>query len=339
MKTLIVGMGALGGVIAARLFASGASAALATRDRASADALKTSGLRVSGVGGEAVAKPTLVAPVDEFRDERFDLIVLATKAHAAIELAPQLVSCLADGGTLLPIQNGGVPALLGQQLGEDRVLGGLSNLGATMHSPGVYEQRNAGHLLIGELAGGKSDRAERVRAWLGCGVEVRTTANLRGAIWSKLLLNCSVTTLGAVAGCTMRQYIDSPEGRRAFRGAYDEALNVALASGIRPERMLVEPVPPGWHGRSEPGETYDAWIATVLANYGDLKPSMLQDFERGKITEIDFINGYVATLGRDLRVPTSVNDAITEIVHTIERGELRPAHLLLKEILRSADAV
>jgi 2-dehydropantoate 2-reductase len=339
MKTLIVGMGALGGVIATRLFAAGGSASLATRDRASADALKASGLRVSGVGGEATAKPTQIAPVDEFLRERFDLIVLATKAHAAIELAPTLASCLGDNGTLLPIQNGGVPAMLAQQLGEARVLGGLSNLCATMHSPGVYEQRNAGHLLIGELAGGVTARADRVRAWLGNGVEVRTTANLRGAIWSKLLLNCSVTTLGAVAGCTMRQYIDTSEGRRVFRGAYDEALNVALAGGIKPERMLVEPIPPGWHGRSEPGAAYEAWLATVLANYGDLKPSMLQDFERGKITEIDFINGYVAQLGRDLNVPTPVNDAITAMVHAIERGERECAQDLLSEILRSADAV
>jgi 2-dehydropantoate 2-reductase len=339
MRTLIVGMGALGGVIAARLFAAGGSASLATRDQASADALLATGLRVSGVGGETSAKGTRIAPVEDFLRDEFDLIVLATKAHAAIELGPKLASCLAGGGTLLPIQNGGVPAMLGQQIGEESVLGGLSNLGATMHSPGIYEQRNAGHLLIGELSGGISERAERVRAWLGRGVEVRTTANLRGAMWSKLLLNCSVTTLGAVAGCTMRQYIDTPEGRRAFRGAYDEALNVALASGIKPERMLVEPIPPGWHGRSEPGASYDAWLETVLSNYGDLKPSMLQDFERSKITEIDFINGYVARLGQDLRVPTPVNAAVTETVHTIERGELRPAHMLLGEILRSADAM
>jgi 2-dehydropantoate 2-reductase len=339
MKTLIVGMGALGGVIAARLLAAGGSAWLATRDRASAEALKSSGLHVTGIGGEARAMPQHIAPLEDFQRDRFDVIVLATKAHAAIELGPVLADCLANGGLLLPIQNGGVPAMLAERLGENRVLGGLSNLGATMYAPGVYEQRNAGHLLIGEFAGGVSERAERVKAWLGRGGEIRLSANLRGAMWSKLLLNCSVTTLGAVAGCTMRQYIDTPDGRRAFRGAYDEALNVALASGVQPERMLVEPIPPGWHGRSEPGESYDAWLATVLANYGDLKPSMLQDFERGKTTEIDFINGYVAKLGRDLRVPTPVNAATTDIVHTIERGERQPTQMLLGEILRSADSV
>src|ERR1700710_2380933 len=84
MKTLIVGMGALGGVIAARLYAAGETVALATRDAASADTLKSSGLRVSGIGGDTQATPKLIAPLDDFLRDRFDLIVLATKAHAAI---------------------------------------------------------------------------------------------------------------------------------------------------------------------------------------------------------------------------------------------------------------
>ena len=192
------------------------------------------------------------------------------------------------GGTLLPIQNGAVSRLLADRLGNDRVLGGLSNLGATLHAPGRIEQRNAGHLLVGELAGGVSERAERVRAWLGRGVEVRVTGNLAGAIWSKLLLNCSVTTLGAIAGRTMREYVGTPIGRAVFDWAYDEALSVALASGARPERMMVDPVPPGWAGRAVPGAEHEAWLGRILDAYGDLKPSMLQDFERGRVTRDRF---------------------------------------------------
>ena len=75
------------------------------------------------------------------------------------------------------------------------------------------------------------------------------TDDIEGAVWSKLLINCSVTTLGAIAGCTMREYLVWPEGRRLFGLAYDEALAVALAAGVRPRRMVVEPVPPGWAGR------------------------------------------------------------------------------------------
>ncbi|WP_026876836.1 ketopantoate reductase family protein [Jiangella gansuensis] len=336
MKTLIVGIGALGGLIAARLDAAGSPAWLATRDEESAARLASTGLHVSGVGGSATASTVRVAALAAYGDDGFDLIVLATKARDAIEAAPRLADLLTPGGTVLPIQNGGVSQLLGDRLGTDRVLGGLSNLGATMTQPGVYEQRNAGHLLIGELGGGDSERAQLIGQWLGRAIEVRVTPNLAGAIWSKLVVNCSVTTIGAMAGTTMRDYVRSPDGRQLFDRTYDEALSVALASGAQPERMLVDPVPPGWDGQSVAGAAHDTWLGQVLDAYGDIKPSMLQDFERGRTTEIDFINGYVVDLGQRLGVPTPANAAIVETVHTIERGEAVPGSDALQRVLRTA---
>ncbi len=337
MRTLIVGVGALGGLVAARLRASGSPVWLATRNAESAAKLKTSGLRVTGVGGALSVEVAEVAPVDEYRTrDTFDLIVLATKAHDAIEVAPRLSGLLGPRGTLLPIQNGGVAQTLADRLGDDCVLGGLSNLGATMTTPGVYEQRNAGHLLIGELAGGESERAERVRRWLGRAVEVRVTPNIRGAVWSKLLLNCSVTTIGAIAGQTMREYIASPDGRELFDRTYDEALSVALASGARPERMLVDPMPPTWSGQSVPSEAHDAWLGQILKGYGDVKPSMLQDFERGRTTEIDFVNGYVVNLGRQLGVRTPANAAIVETVYAITRRQIAPDPTLLGRVMQAS---
>ena len=339
-RILVVGAGALGGLIAARLRASGSPVSLATRDAESAATLKASGLRLAGVGGAVSVDAAEVAPLDEYRTrDAFDLVVLATKAHDAIEVAPRLSGVLRPGGTLLPIQNGPVAQALADRLVDDRILGGLSNLGATMTAPGVYEQRNAGHLLIGELAGGESERVRQVREWLGRGVEVRLTPNIRGAVWSKLLLNCSVTTIGAIAGRTMREYLASPGGRELFDRTYDEALSVALASGARPERMLVDPVPPGWEGHTVPGAAHDAWLGQVLKGYGDVKPSMLQDFERGRTTEIDFVNGYVVSMGRRLGVRTPANAAIVDTVQAITRRELQPDPTLLGRLLeRAAEA-
>ncbi len=324
--------------MAARLRGAGAPVWLATRTAESAARLKASGLRVTGVGGSLSVEVTdVVAPVDEYRDRApFDLVVVATKAHDAIEVAPVLSERLGPGGTLLPIQNGGVAQVLADRLGNDRVLGGLSNLGATMTAPGEYEQRNGGHLLVGELAGGESERAERVRVWLGRGVEVKVTPNIRGAVWSKLLLNCSVTTIGAIAGRPMREYITWPDGRELFDRTYDEALSVALASGARPERMIVDPVPPAWSGRSAAGEAHDAWLGRILEGYGDVKPSMLQDFERGRPTEIDFVNGYVVNLGRRLGVRTPANAAIVEAVRAITRREIVPEPALLGRVLHAS---
>jgi 2-dehydropantoate 2-reductase len=99
--------------------------------------------------------------------------------------------------------------------------------------------------------------------------------------------------------------------------------------------MLVDPIPPGWSGHSVPGEAHDAWLRDILASYGDLKPSMLQDFERGRATEIDFINGYVADVGRTMGIPTPANAAIVETVYAITRGELRPDPSLLSRTLGS----
>jgi 2-dehydropantoate 2-reductase len=337
MRTLVVGAGALGGLIAGRLRGSGAPVCVATRNAESAVKLKASGLRVTGVGGSVAVDLPEVACIDEYSgSDPFELIVVATKAQDAIAVAPRLSLLLGLDGTLLPIQNGGVAQMLADELGDRRVLGGFSNLGATMVAPGVYEQRNAGHLFIGELAGGGSERAERVRRWLGRGVGVTVTGNIRGAVWSKLLLNCSVTTIGAIAGRTMREYIESLDGRELFDRTYDEALSVALTSGARPERLLVDPLPPSWRGHSIPGEAHEAWIGELLNGYGDLKPSMLQDFERGRTTEIEFINGYVVRLGRQLGVPTPANAAIVETVNAITRSETAPDMALLGRVVRAS---
>src|SRR5208283_4140896 len=332
MRILIVGIGALGGTIATRALSACMEVCLATRTEASANILR-SGLKVSGVGGAASAVPSRVAVIEDYEEqESFDLILLATKAHDALESAPALTHLLTPRGILLPIQNGAVAQILADRIGSGRVIGGLSNLGATMVEPGVYDQRNAGHLLIGELAGGSSERVESIAQALKGAIDVRTTANLRGAVWAKLLLNCSVTTIGAIAGRTMRQYMILPGGREVFRRAYDEALAVAFGMGIQTERMIVDPVPPGWIERSTTGKEYDGWIDQILGAYGDLKPSMLQDFERGRRTEIDFINSYVAQLGAGNALPVSMNAAITQMVHSIENGAVPPDPVRLVEL-------
>jgi 2-dehydropantoate 2-reductase len=329
MRTLIVGAGALGGTIAVRLRSSGADVALAVRNVHTAELLERSGLQLTGIGNAASIAPgdVRVAPLDAYSADRFDLIVLATKAKDAIDVAPTTMRLLREGATLLPIQNGGVSPLLSKRFGDEIVLGGLSAIGATMVAPGVYEQRNAGYLLIGEIGGGQSRRAEIVRDCLR-GIDVRITKNFRGAIWSKLLLNCSVTTIGAIAGSTMREYIALGAGRELFDRVYDETLRVALATGATPERMIVDPIPPA-------GDARDGWVAEVAHAYGGAKPSMLQDIERGRPTEIDFVNGYVVTCGRGVGVETPANAAIAATIRAITRGELAPSPTLLDRLVRS----
>src|SRR4051812_16472439 len=139
MQILIVGIGALGGTIAARAIRTGLPVRLAARNTDSAEALRRSGLRVSGIGGEVKADAIDVAAIEDYYGEgdQFDLILLATKAQDTLEIAPRILRLLAPEGAILPIQNGGVARVLADRLGEDKILGGFSNLGATMVEPGV----------------------------------------------------------------------------------------------------------------------------------------------------------------------------------------------------------
>src|SRR5690242_6977130 len=112
MRTLIVGIGAVCGVISTRALCAGIPVCLATRTKETAARLRTSGLRVSGVGGEGICIPGEVRPFEEYVGrEKFDLILLATKAQDALDVSPSLLDLLSRGGTLLPIQNGAVPQL------------------------------------------------------------------------------------------------------------------------------------------------------------------------------------------------------------------------------------
>src|SRR5215470_5941066 len=140
MRMLIVGIGALGGTIAARAIRTGLPVRLAARNTDSAEELRRSGLRVSGIGGEVRVDVIDIAAVEDYgKGDQFDLILLATKAQDTLEVAPRVLRLLAPGGVMLPIQNGGVARTLGRA------------------------------------------------------IEVKASSNITGAIWSKLLINCSVT--------------------------------------------------------------------------------------------------------------------------------------------------
>jgi Ketopantoate reductase PanE/ApbA C terminal len=80
------------------------------------------------------------------------------------------------------------------------------------------------------------------------------------------------------------------------------------------------------------GKDYESWVEAIIAFYGDVKPSMLQDLERGRKTEVDFINGYVVTLGHASGVPVHMNATITDLVHQIEHEVLQPTRERMNDL-------
>ena len=140
---------------------------------------------------------------------------------------------------------------------------------------------------------------------------VRVTDNVRGMIWSKLLINSTFTGLSAVSG--LRYGGVAEQGRDAVFALWAEGVAVGDAQGLKLERVHVDP-----------HRFDDAALADYMAGSGNVRPSMLQDLDAGRETEVDVVNGGVAARGRELGIATPCNDRVVELVHSMERGERSP---------------
>ena len=144
MQILIVGIGALGGTIAARALRAGLPARLAARNTESAEMLRRSGLRVSGVGGEVRADTIDIAAVDDYgKGDQFDLILLATKAQDTLNSRPACCTYSRPGGLCCLYRTAGLRGLFPTFSAKTGSLK-IPNFGATMVEPGVYEQKMQG---------------------------------------------------------------------------------------------------------------------------------------------------------------------------------------------------
>jgi 2-dehydropantoate 2-reductase len=187
--------------------------------------------------------------------------------------------------------------------------------------------------VIGEPDGEVRERTRLLRDVLATVDGAKVTEDIRGQIWSKLLVNSSFSGLGAVSGLLYREIVADPAGRRAALAVWREGYDVGAAKnitmdevlGVRPEDLVVR--------APDAEERADRAIAIAMEQAGATKASMLQDLERGAPTEVDVINGGVVEKGREAGVPTPLNTRVVELVHAMERGERHPGRDVFEELL------
>jgi 2-dehydropantoate 2-reductase len=158
------------------------------------------------------------------------------------------------------------------------------------------------------------------------------TPNIRGQVWSKLLVNSTFSGLGAVSGLLYGEVVGDPNGKEAALALWREGYDVAQAQGLELEEVFgVESgalVVRGSGDRERAEKALD-----VAMGYGAaVKASMLQDLERGLKTEVDVINGGVAEKGREYGVETPLNSHVVGVMHAMEGGERRPGRDVLREL-------
>lgn len=326
-RILVMGAGGIGGTVAATLMDVGSAVTAVSTNPQIRDAVDKLGFRIVDDGEERTVRGW-VSPMPE---GRYDLCILATQPPNVEDAARTALSHLAEDAQVVVLQNGLCEERVAAIVGESRVVGAIVAWGASMAEAGRYERTAPGGFTIGRLDGKIDADLQRVAELLEAIGPVATTANLRGARWSKLALNCAVSALGTVAGERLGPIVRQRRYRRLALEIMTEAVHVARAEDVKLEKVAGT-LDLEWIALTESDRTArlsagltakHALMLAVGLRYRRMRSSMLAAIERHRTPAIDFINGEVVTRGKKHGVPTPANERIVDIVWKIAKGELK----------------
>ena len=325
MRSAIYGAGSLGTVLGAYLTKNGVDVDLVNRNRAHVEALKKNGARITGTV-EMTVPVTALLP--EEMTGKYDVIFLMTKQLNNREAVSFLKDYLADSGVIVTMQNGIPEDSVAEIVGEARTIGVTVEWGATMTAPGESRLTSDPDSLsfhMGGMPGIAQSKLEEVKALLEkmCPVEIED--NLRGARWSKLLINATFSGLGTVMGGTFGDVTKDPLGKELAVRCMKEVIDVGRAAGVTFAPVQGKDIVSLFYWSGPVKKAIAKLILPVaMKKHAAIEPSMLQDLKKGKPCEIDAINGVVCEWGKKKGIPTPVSDRIVEIVHEIQDGKRKP---------------
>ena len=323
MRVAIYGAGSLGTILGAYINKAGVEIDLINRNKAHVAALQQNGAKVVGTI-EFTQKVTAYTP--EEMTGVYDIIFLMTKQQYNSEVVAGLKDYIAPDGVLVTFQNGLPEMQIADVLGEERVLGCTVAWGATMQSPGVCEltsEPDALSFSLGSISSKRSKHFDKVKELLEHMGTVEVEENFIGTRWSKLLINAAFSGMSAVLGCTFGEAAGPRESRRIVQALIKECIDVCKVGGIRIEPVQGKDIVKLLDYANPIKKAISFFIIPIaIRKHAKLKASMLQDLEKGKLTEVDAINGAVSEYGRKVNCPTPMNDRVVEIIHSIEQGKL-----------------
>jgi 2-dehydropantoate 2-reductase len=323
VKIVIVGAGAIGGYIGARLAKAGADVVLFARGP-HLKAMRERGLRVVSPDGDFEVKPETAGDLAAIGQA--DVIVLGVKAHALTALAPQLAPLMGPESVVVSTQNG-IPWWYFQGVGGEldglrlervdpggviaaaidprRVVGSLAYFSADVPEPGVIHHTEGNRISFGEPDGSRSERCRAIASILiTAGFRCPISTRFRHEIWVKLMGNVAFNPISALTGGTLEELARHPDVSKVVRELMQETEAVAA-------RLDIE-LPISIDQRMAGAE-----------KVGAHKTSMLQDLEAGRPMEIDAVVGAVLELGERLGVPMPAARAVYGCVKLLDELKRR----------------
>jgi 2-dehydropantoate 2-reductase len=321
VRIAVLGAGAVGGTLAALLARAGHDVEVTARGEQLA-AIRAEGLQLDGGWGEYTAH-VAAGPAVTVRPE---LAILATKAQDAAAALHGSAAAL-EGVAILVVQNGlGGLRVAADAAPRSPILGGLALMAVSYLSPGHVTVTGPNPMIVGAGPRASAADLDLVAKTLREALPVEVTPDIEGAQWTKLLIN-HVNALPAITGLSVQEVIGDRRLLRVMTASMRETVRLARRLGVRFGTVQgvsggilnLIGIAPLWLGAAFP---------RLLARRMGGVPnpgSTLQSIRRGRLTEIDFLNGAVVAAARERGLQAPVNAEIVELVHEVERtGEFVP---------------
>jgi 2-dehydropantoate 2-reductase len=294
LKVAVMGAGAVGCYFGGMLARAGHDVTLIARPQ-HVEAIRQRGLRMETKTFDEHVK--LGASSDASAVHVADLVLFCVKSTDTEAAGAQLKPYLTPGALVLCLQNGVDNAeRLRTVLPPHQVAAAVVYVATEMAGPGHVKHHGRGELVIEPSSGS----AAAAQALIAAGVPTEISANVRGALWLKLIINCAYNAVSAIAQQPYGLNVQGEGIRDVMRDVVDECLAVAMAEGVE-----------------VPGDVH-ATVAKLVESMPTQMSSTAQDLARGKRTEIDHLNGLVVRRGEALGIATPANRVLWALVKLLE---------------------
>ena len=341
-RIAIVGGGAVGGYIAAHLTAAGKhDVTVIDGWPENVAAIRSDGLKIIGmVASESMQIRIPAIHVTELqglaKGPPIDIAIVSVKSYDTLWATALIAPYLAPDGYVVSAQNSINEERIASVVGWERTVGCVvgNNFAVDLIDAGVVKRTmprdpSVKSLELGEVHGRVTPRVRELLDIMKCVDSCSITSNLWGVRWSKLCVNGMRNALSAATGMNGNERDSHDEVRRISIRLGSEAVRVGQALGYQLESMARIPAEHFALAPDDPeamAEIEEALIRGTKssARSNDQRPSMAQDIQKGRRTEIDFLNGLIASKGNDVACPAPTHARMVELVRQVERGQLQP---------------
>ena len=306
MKTVVVGAGAMGTFITARLCMAAHKVWLLEVNDKRVTKIKENGICLEENDDSNNLKfPTITSDPNEIGE--VDVVIIMVKAFDTEDAVKLVLPAISEKTVVLTLQNGmGNIELISKYIAKERVIAGTTSHGALLIDDGHVRHTGVGDTIIGALSADSEKHTGKLKELLDdSGINTSVSDDVTSLLWGKLLINMSINPLTAIMRIKNGRIVELPHLIEIIKQLLAESLKVASEIGI-----------------NIPYDNHLEKVIQVSRNTSQNNSSMLQDILAGRRTEINQINGAIVTYGDQCGVETPVNKMLTELVMSIE--QIRP---------------